>query len=134
MGGIDMKKFSLDEYLKNPSRKIVTRDGHNARIISTDRKSPTGHNIVVLLDYGSEEISTTCNNNGETEFCSPFQSKGDLFFVPEKHEGWFNIYHCDDFGFYIRQNQPYKSKEEADEVAKANFRTFFATVKVEWEE
>lgn len=29
---------------------------------------------------------------------------------------------------------PYKSKEEADEVAKANFRTFFVTVKVEWEE
>ncbi len=43
-----MKKFSLEEYLKNPNRKIVTRDGHNARIISTDRKSPTGHNIVVF--------------------------------------------------------------------------------------
>ena len=132
MGGIIMKKFSLDEYLKNPSRKIVTRDGHNARIISTDRKSPTGHNIVVLLDYGSEEISTTCNNNGETEFCSPFQSKGDLFFTPEKKEGWLNIYRGES-GFYLRGN-PYKSKEEADEVAKANYKTFCATVKIKWEE
>ena len=127
-----MKKFSLDEYLKNPSRKIVTRDGHNARIISTDRKSPTGHNIVVLLDYGSEEISTTCNNNGEPAFCSPFQSKGDLFFVPEKKEGWLNVYRSES-GFYLRGN-PYKSKEEADEVAKANYKTFCTTVKIEWEE
>ena len=127
-----MKKFSLDEYLKNPSRKIVTRDGHNARIISTDRKSPTGHNIVVLLDYGSEEISTTCNNNGETEFCSPFQSKGDLFFTPEKKECWLNIYRSES-RFYLRGN-PYKSKEEADEVAKANYKNFCTTVKIEWEE
>ena len=127
-----MKKFSLDEYLKNPSRKIVTRDGHNARIISTDRKSPTGHNIVVLLDYGSEEISTNCNNNGETEFCSPFQSKGDLFFAPEKHEGWLNIYRSES-EFYLRGN-PYKSKEEADEVARANYKNFCTTVKIEWEE
>lgn len=127
-----MKQFNLEEYLKNPSRKIVTRDGHNARIISTDRKSPTGHNIVVLLDYGSEEISTNCNNNGETEFCSPFQSKGDLFFVPEKKEGWLNIYRSER-GFYLRGN-PYKTKEEADEVAKANYKTFCTTVKIEWEE
>ena len=30
-----MKPFNLDEYLKNPNKKIVTRDKRNARIIST---------------------------------------------------------------------------------------------------
>ena len=127
-----MKKFSLNEYLKNPDRKIVTRDGHNARIISTDRKSPTGHNIVVLLDYGSEEISTTCNNNGETEFCSPFQSKGDLFFAPIKKEGWVNIYLDAENSSYV-ETCIYKSKEEAEEDGK-KWSRYITTVKIEWEE
>ena len=126
-----MKKFSLDEYLKNPSRKIVTRDGHNARIISTDRKSPTGHNIVVLMDYGSEEISTTCNNNGGTEFCSPFQSRGDLFFAPEKQEGWVNVSYgksrCNTFVC----NRIFATKEEAE---KQKNDDVVAIIKIEWEE
>ena len=130
MGGIIMKKFSLDEYLKNPSRKIVTRDGHNARVISIDRKSPTGHNIVVLLDYGSEEISTTCDNNGKTEFCSPFQSKGDLFFAPIKKEGWINVCRgCGEYNTYVC-NRIFATKEEA----KREKRDIIATIKIEWEE
>jgi hypothetical protein len=125
-----MKKFSLEEYLKNPDQKIVTRDGHKARVICTDRKSPTGHDIVVLLDYGSEEISTTCNNDGETEFCSPFQSKGDLFFAPEKKEGWINIYR------HKGQNSTssksiYDTKEEA---LRYRFKHYADMVKIEWEE
>ena len=28
-----MKRFSLDEYLKNPSKKVVTRMGRKVRII-----------------------------------------------------------------------------------------------------
>lgn len=31
-----MKQFNLQEYLKNPSRKVITRGGKNARIICTD--------------------------------------------------------------------------------------------------
>ena len=31
-----MKQFSLEEYLKNPSRKVVTRDGRNVKIHCTD--------------------------------------------------------------------------------------------------
>lgn len=130
-GRNNMKKFSLDEYLKNPSRKIVTRDGHNARIISTDRKSPTGHNIVALLDYGSEEIPTNCNDKGEHDFCSPFQSKGDLFFAPEKKEGWVNIYKYN--SKITTGSLVYNTKEEA-ESAKGNRSDYISTVKVEWEE
>ena len=33
-----MKPFNLEEYLKNPSKKVVTRDGKDARIICTDRR------------------------------------------------------------------------------------------------
>jgi hypothetical protein len=33
-----MEQFSLEEYFKNPTRPIVTRDGRSARIICTDAK------------------------------------------------------------------------------------------------
>ena len=33
-----MKQFSIEQYLKNPDRKVVTRNGLPVRIICTDRK------------------------------------------------------------------------------------------------
>ena len=33
-----MKQFNLTEYLENPELKVVTRDGHPARIVCTDAK------------------------------------------------------------------------------------------------
>ena len=54
-----MKPFSLEEYLKNPYRKIITRDGKSARIICTDRVCKT-HTILALLfedeDRDREEV------------------------------------------------------------------------------
>lgn len=35
MKGI-MKPFTLEEYLANPNKKVVTRDGRNAKIICTN--------------------------------------------------------------------------------------------------
>ena len=34
-----MKQFDLQEYLKNPSRKVATRDGRDVRIICTNYDS-----------------------------------------------------------------------------------------------
>ena len=53
---IIMEKFNLEEYLKNPSRKVVTRDGRNARIICTDMNYKN-HPIVAL----SKKIITNCS-------------------------------------------------------------------------
>lgn len=43
-----MKQFDLKEFLKNPTRPIVTRDGHDVRIICTNRIDKT-HPILALL-------------------------------------------------------------------------------------
>ena len=48
-----MKQFSLNEHLANPSRKVVTRDGHSVRIICTDAMST--HPVVALVRYGNDE-------------------------------------------------------------------------------
>lgn len=124
-----MEQFSLEKYLENPNRKVVTRDGRSARIICTDGSNKT-YPIFALIQNGEYKDVLSYTKDGiNVEVCeSPF----NLFFAPEKHEGWLNIYHSES-GFYLRGN-PYKSKEEADEVAKANYKTFCATVKIEWEE
>ena len=36
MGGLNMKQFNLEEYLKDPSKKIVTRNGKPAKIVCTN--------------------------------------------------------------------------------------------------
>lgn len=38
MGEIIMMQFNLKEYLKNPKRKVVTRDGRDVKIIRIDKK------------------------------------------------------------------------------------------------
>lgn len=48
-----MKEFSLEEYLKNPNRKIVTRDGRDVRIICTDRRGGD-HPILALCTMSNE--------------------------------------------------------------------------------
>lgn len=53
-----MEQFNLEEYLKNPNRKIVTRDGNSVRIICTNRKSEN-HPIVALIQdnpYNEEYV------------------------------------------------------------------------------
>ena len=105
--------------------------GRKVRIICTDREDSI-YPIVALIQ----------DNNRESEFLAAYTKDGipaeyneaysTLFFVPEKKEGWLNIYRSES-GFYLRGN-PYESKEEADEVAKANYKTFCTTVKIEWEE
>ena len=124
-----MKQFNLAEYLENPGRRIITKDGRNVRIICTDAKG--NFPIIALVEtYNGNETVLRLKENGR--FYNDTENSSDLFFAPEKHEGWLNIYRGER-GFYLRGN-PYKSKEEADEVAKANYKTFCATVKIEWEE
>nr|DAF77402.1 MAG TPA: hypothetical protein [Caudoviricetes sp.] len=83
-----MKRFDLQEYLKNPGRKIVTRDGRSARVVCTDRKSYK-FPIVVLIEGTCQEDICKCTKDG---LCSyGIECPCDLFFVPEKKSGWVNI-------------------------------------------
>ena len=34
-----MKEFNLEEFKKNPSQKVITRDGRDVRIVCTDANS-----------------------------------------------------------------------------------------------
>lgn len=125
-----MKKFNSEEYLKNPTMKVITRDGRKARVICTDAKNNLP--VVALIENPNGKETLLCGYEKDGTYIIGEKLSCDLFFAPEKHEGWLNI-HRSGSRFYLRGNL-YKSKEEADKVAKANHRTFITTVKVEWEE
>ena len=80
-----MKPFNLDEYLKNPSRKVVTRDGLNARIICTDRKDLKFPIVALIETKSGGEFLQYYTKDGTyyiDDLCD-----ADLLFLPEKHEG-----------------------------------------------
>ena len=124
-----MKQFSLEEYLANPSRKVVTRDGRNVRIRCTDRKSEE-QPIVALVESLTEdsEYVGTYRKDGRwsTSGCA---SDLDLFFAPEKKVGWVNVYK-NKYGAYAL-GEIFIGKEH-EEVTTG--LTYIATAKIEWEE
>ena len=125
-----MKEFTLEEYLKNPERKVVTRDGRNARIMGTDAKRAY-YPVLALVDKGSHEASIFYTKNGQYSFGE--ENSYDLFFAPEKKEGWINIFKHNFGEPFIGDMHIFSSKEEAEESAK-NDRTYVKSIKIEWEE
>ena len=122
-----MKEFNLEEYLKNPSQKVVTRDGRAVRIICTDAK---GDESIIALVYNKirdEENVYTYNRDGY--FYGDNDSCLDLFFDTNKREGWINIYSEQEYR-HPGENI-FATKEEA---IKNKSEIYIATVKIEWEE
>lgn len=121
-----MKQFNLEEYLANPSRKVVTRDGRNVKILCTDY---IGFGPIIAKVEGNS-YSQMFYSDGRASRCE--ESTYDLFFVTEKHEGWINVYRggngITSFGAIL-----YTSREEAEEVGKTDVY-YAATAKIEWEE
>ena len=125
-----MKEFNLTEYLKNPSQKVVTRDGREVRIICTDAK---GDEPIIALVYNNirdEENVYTYNRDGS--FYGDNDSCLDLFFVSIKREKWVNLYKDKDEGTYL-PGIIHDNEEEAKEAIKGD-PDFIATIKIEWEE
>ena len=121
-----MKPFNFDEYLKT-SRKVVTRDGRDVRIICKDRLSGVGP-IVALVNESGEENIVSYDINGK--FHKHSDSELDLFFAPDKHEGWVNVYKGEDGLYY--SGDLVSTKERALKIAEGY--NCVATIKIEWEE
>ena len=118
-----MKQFNLEEYLKNPSMKVVTRYGKSVIIHCTN----LGPLWPVLAKIEGSEISMSYQSDGR--YCFNDDSTYDLFFATEKHEGWVNVYKDGDH-FYSSMDI-FKTKDEAEALSCSSC---IATVKVEWEE
>ena len=120
-----MRPFNLEEYLKNPSKKIVTRDGRNVIIHCTNFRGI----FPIIAEIESVGKSFSYNEDGKTSYVG--SSIYDLFFAPDKHEGWINLYKNEDGISWISPNY-FTSKEEAEEEGKA-YTCSVTTIKIEWE-
>lgn len=119
-----MKPFNLDEYLANPSKKVVTRDGKLVKIRCTNYHPPQP----VIAEVEGFDYATSFSSDGK--YYRNRESTYDLFFVPEKHEGWINIF--GDSNSYVGTDI-FKSKEDAEKYGK-KYHDYKATIKIEWEE
>ena len=122
-----MKPFNLEEYLANPSKKIMTKEGKPVRIICTDVKG-VSYSVLALVDKGDYEAPTLYTKKGEYSLGT--EGSYDLFFAPEKHEGWVNVYKSGisrSLGAGIWQTE-----EEAKKWEGA--ADYVTTIKIEWEE
>ena len=125
-----MKQFNLEEYLAHPERKVVTRDGREVRIICTDRKNHDSQPIIALVENDEDEEKVRSYKIDGKWSIDGLENSFDLFFAPEKHEGYVNVYRS------VVYNEAYcgkiyASKEEAE--CHSN-NSILATVKIEWEE
>ena len=123
-----MKPFSLEEYLKNPSRKVITRDGTPVKIHCTNY---LGANPIIAEIEGSGQSRSF---KADGKHFSVDESVIALFFAPEKHEGWVNIFKNISSGnHYIGDSRVFKSKEDAEKEGM-KYIDYVSTIKVEWEE
>lgn len=125
-----MKEFSLEEYLKNPDREVVTRDGRKVRIICTDRKGDTP--IIALIHNENEGQEFGCAFYSDGKYFIDKDDEFDLFFVPEKHTDYINLYR-NEFGYFLGGGE-YSTEDEAKKVAARAVDTYITTIKAEWEE
>ena len=117
-----MRPFNLKEYLKNPSRKVVTRDGRAVKICCTDYVDGP-----VIAKIEDDVFSHSFREDGR--YVDYKETDYDLFFATEKHEGWVNIFKGEDFYHTFI----YNSKEDAEKQGET-FYNYVTTIKIEWEE
>ena len=123
-----MIPFNLEEYLKNPSRKIITRGGRKIkRVLCTDARGP--YPVIVLMERPDIIADEAHSYTKDGKFYKGSSSIEDLFFASEKYERWVNLYK-DNNSIYASMDT-FKTKEEAEALSCSSC---IATVKVEWEE
>ena len=127
-----MTPFSLEEYLKNPSRKVVTRDGRAVKIYCTDYMDKFSRFVIAKIEGNAYSYSF----REDGRFVDHKETDNDLFFASEKHEGWINIFRGKDNPF--TGNIIFASKEEAEESGRhcCGFTKdlYMTSAKIEWEE
>ena len=124
-----MKQFNLEEYLKNPTKKVIIGSGKSVRIICTNKLDSTTP-IVALIYKGAEEVIQLYTKEGKVTNKYPC-FEYDLFFAPVKKEGWINLYRMN--SIISPGPRAYDTKEEAESAA-GDKSYYIATIKIEWEE
>ena len=126
MKEIKLKPFDLEA--AKAGKPVCTRDGRKARIICFDRRlfyKNVSYPILAVVERSDGE-DDVCgyNEKGKVLIEDGAEYKDDLMMLPEKKEGWVNVYSN-------RLGGPYESKEYA---LKLKMEDCIDTVKINWSE
>jgi hypothetical protein len=117
----------------DPTKPVQTRDGRPARILCTDKRG-NGYPILALITEDSGEefaCSFTVNGHNCSDGLDGLELPCDLVNVPEKREGWINVYPVPESPWRTPSSWLYPTMEEAIEACAEGC---LATIKVEWQE
>ena len=127
-----MKQFNLSEYLENPSRKIVTRNGRPVRIVCFNANVIDNGNTYPIVALVKKEDNTddilSFTNNGV--YMVGEEDEFDLFFEPTQKEGWTNVYR--NSNNQIVTDTVFETKEEA--LIRKSKHNYVDTILITWEE
>ena len=135
---LNLKPFDLEA--AKAGEPVCTRDGRKARIICFDAqcdKSP----IIALIENGKNEEVHKFHKDGKLfGLDEDEESFKDLMMLPEKKEGWINIYNADTTFYYV-DGRVFETKDEAVKEAKEEVEKeqrekneYIDTIRVEWED
>ena len=128
--GKNMREFDL--IAAKAGKPVCTRDGRKARIVCFDIKD-RDNPIVAAVDMGGCEIVRLYTVNGK--YNKDKKSDVDLMMLPEKKEGWVNVYRDCDGANITKDDNIYSSKDAAITSAKIIDRdNYVATTIIKWEE
>ena len=117
--GKNLKEFNLEA--AKAGKPVCTRDGRKARIICFDKKKDIYPLIALVTDKDGYEITIPYKADG----VHPTIPNNDLMMLPEKKEGWVNIYK-EGVDQYIYNNEKAALSRRGSDC--------IATIKIEWEE
>ena len=121
---LNLKPFDIQK--AREGKPVCTRDGRKARIICFDSNGCRPIVALVTECDDEEEIPYKYHCDGSYN-CQSIPSDNDLMMLPEKKEGWVNVYKGG-----LLDTKSYPTKKEAFD--KACPEGYVDTVKVCWEE
>lgn len=125
----DMEKKNLrpfDLQKARAGKPVCTRDGRKARIVCFDLQSIEKTPIVAAVQVtDKQEVIANYYENGQ-QFINGI-SELDLMMLPEKKEGWVNMYKDG-----LLDTKSYPTKKEAFD--KASPKDYVDTIKINWSE
>ena len=129
-----LKPFDLQA--AKSGKPVCTKDGRKARIICFDSKNDPRRPIVALVEHNDNELLYEYTIEGKDRF-SHISTTGtsDLMMLPEKKEGWVNVYRDCDGANITKDDNIYSSKDAAIASAQIIDRdNYVATTIIKWEE